>query len=153
LIPKEFFVVSAKAVSAVSQLNAFDLALKNAGISQCNIVPVSSILPRGCKETEWRMITAGSITYAVSARMDGEEGTSIGAGIAWAWEMSREFGIVAEAHGYMDRTALEETLDRRIREMAEIRGIRITPMKHRIEDLCVPMNNYGCVISTLVYCP
>ena len=38
MIPKEFFVASAKAVSPVSQLNAFDLALKNAGISQCNIV-------------------------------------------------------------------------------------------------------------------
>lgn len=153
MIPKEFFVASAKAVSPVSQLNAFDLALKNAGISQCNIVPVSSILPKGCKERKWRMITAGSITYAVAARMDGEEGTSIGAGIAWAWEKSQEYGIVTEAHGYMDQKALKETLDGRIKEMAEIRGIQITPMKHRIEVLHVPMNNYGCVISTLVYCP
>jgi arginine decarboxylase len=114
MIPKEFFVTSAKAISPVSQLNAFDLALKNAGISQCNIVPVSSILPPGCKERKWRKIPAGSITFVVAARMDGEEGSNIGAGIAWTWEKSGEFGIVAEAHGYMDKKALKVTLDGKI---------------------------------------
>jgi arginine decarboxylase len=153
MIPKEFFVTSAKAISPVSQLNAFDLALKNAGISQCNIVPVSSILPPGCKERKWRKIPAGSITFVVAARMDGEEGSNIGAGIAWTWEKSGEFGIVAEAHGYMDKKALKVTLDGKIKEMAGIRGISVTPMKDRIEVLRVPMGSYGCVVAILVYCP
>ncbi len=153
MIPKEFFVTSARAISPVSRLNAFDLALKNAGISQCNIVPVSSILPPGCKERKWRKIPAGSITFVVAARMDGEEGVNIGAGIAWTWEKSGEFGIVAEAHGYMDKKALKETLDGKIKEMAEIRGILVTPLRYRIEVLRVPMGNYGCAVATLVYCP
>jgi len=55
MIPKEFFVTSAKATSPVSELNAFDLALKNAGIAQCNIVPVSSILPENM--VLWRRLT------------------------------------------------------------------------------------------------
>ncbi|MFQ6068616.1 MAG: pyruvoyl-dependent arginine decarboxylase [Candidatus Bathyarchaeia archaeon] len=153
MIPKEFFVTSAKATSPVSELNAFDLALKNAGIAQCNLVPVSSILPPECKERKWRKLPAGAITHAVVARMDGDEGTTIGAGIAWAWEKEGKYGIVAEAHGYMDRKALKETLVWKIKEMAQIRGIEIGAIRFRIEVLRVPMDNYGCVIATLVYCP
>ena len=121
MIPKEFFITSGKGTSPVSELNAFDLALKKAGIAQCNLVPVSSILPRGCKEKKRKEIVAGAITYAVIARMDGDEGTTIGAGIAWAWEKDRKYGLVAEAHGYMDLKALRETLEWKIKEMAKIR--------------------------------
>ncbi len=86
MIPKEFFVTCGKAVSKVSPLNAFDLALVKAGIAQCNLVNVSSILPPGCKETKRKKIPIGSITYAVLARMDGNEGETIGAGVAWGWK-------------------------------------------------------------------
>ncbi len=153
MIPKEFFITSGKATSPVSELNAFDLALKKAGIAQCNLVAVSSILPPKCRNRKWRKIPAGSITHAVVARMDGGEGTTIGAGIAWAWELQRKYGLVAEAHGYMDMRALKETLQWKIKEMAEIRGIQIDKIKYRMEVLRVPMDNYGCVISTLVYVP
>jgi len=151
MIPKEFFITSGKATSPVSELNAFDLALKKAGIAQCNLVPVSSILPPGCKERKWKKITAGAITHAVIARMDGDEGTTIGAGIAWAWEKDRKYGLVAEAHGYMDFKALRETLEWKIKEMAKIREIEIDKINYRTEVLRVPMDNYGCVIATLVY--
>ncbi len=153
MIPKEFFITSGKAISPVSELNAFDLALKKAGIGQCNLVPVSSILPPKCENRKWRKIPAGSITHAVIARMDGGEGTTIGAGIAWAWESERKYGMVAEAHGYMDARALKETLQWKIKEMAKIRGIEIDTISYRMEVLRVPMDNYGCVISTLVYVP
>lgn len=153
MIPKEFFITSGKAISPVSELNAFDLALKKAGIGQCNLVPVSSILPPKCKHRKWRKIPAGSITHAVIARMDGGEGTTIGAGIAWAWESERKYGLVAEAHGYMDTRALKETLQWKIKEMAKIRGIKMARISYRMEVLRVPMDSYGCVISTLVYMP
>ncbi|MCZ2855890.1 MAG: pyruvoyl-dependent arginine decarboxylase [Candidatus Bathyarchaeota archaeon] len=153
MIPKEFFITSGKAISPISELNAFDLALKKAGIGQCNLVPVSSILPPKCRNRKWRKIPAGSITHAVIARMDGSEGTTIGAGIAWAWESERKFGLVAEAHGYMDARALKETLRWKIKEMAKIRDVQIDRISYRMEVLRVPMDNYGCVISTLVYVP
>ena len=85
--------------------------------------------------------------------MDGGEGTTIGAGIAWAWESERKYGLVAEAHGYMDARALKETLQWKVKEMAKIRGIQIDKINYRMEALRVPMDNYGCVISTLVYVP
>ena len=153
MMPKEFFVTSGKAVSPVSELNAFDQALKAAGIAQCNIVPVSSILPPNCKERRWRKIPAGAITFAVVARMDGNEGTTIGAGIAWAWEKEDRYGMVAEAHGYMDAKALKETLKWKIKEMANVRGVEIGEIKYRMEVLRVPMDHYGCVLAALVFCP
>jgi len=153
MIPKEYFVTSGRAVSPVSKLNAFDLALRNAKIDQCNIVPVSSVLPPGCRETTIKEIPPGAITFAVMARMDGEEGTTIGAGIAWTWERNRRYGLVAEAHGYMDEKALKETLEWKIREMAKIRGIEIDEIHYRIEAMRVPMDHYGCVIAVLVFVP
>lgn len=153
MIPKKFFVTSGKAISPVSELNAFDLALKKAGICQCNLVPVTSILPPNCEETKRRKIPAGSVTFAVIARMDGSEGTTVGAGIAWAWKKDMKYGIVAEAHGYMDQRALKEILEWKIKEMAKIREIEINGIKYRMEVLRVPMDNYGCVIAALVYLP
>jgi len=153
MIPKEFFVTSGKAISPVSELNAFDLALKKAGVEQCNIVLVSSILPPKCREVEPKNVPSGAITYAVMARMDGGEKTSIGAGIAWTWETARKYGLVAEAHGHLDQGSLEETLTWKIKEMAKIRGIQIRKVNCRKEVLNVPANSYGCVIALLVYLP
>ena len=153
MIPKEFFVTSGKATSPVSELNAFDLALKNAGIAQCNILSVSSVLPPGCKEIKWKQMPIGSITHAVVARMNAEGQATIGAGIVWAWEKDRRFGIVAEARGYMDQKTLEKTLEWKIKEMAKIREIEIDKINHRTETLQVSKNNYGCVIAALIYIP
>ena len=99
MIPKEFFVTSGKATSPISELNAFDSALKNAGIAQCNLVSVSSVLPPGCKEIEWKQMPIGSITHAVVARMNAEGEATIGAGIVWAWAEDKKYGIVAETYG------------------------------------------------------
>jgi arginine decarboxylase len=153
MIPKEFFVTSGRATSPISKLNAFDLALKNAGIAQCNLVSVSSVLPPGCKEIKLKQMPIGSITHAVVARMNAEGEATIGAGIAWAWEKDKKYGIVAEAHEYMDQEALEKTLEWKIREMAKIREIEIDKINHRTETLNVPTSNYGCVIAVLIYIP
>ncbi|UCE44256.1 MAG: pyruvoyl-dependent arginine decarboxylase, partial [Candidatus Bathyarchaeota archaeon] len=99
MIPKEFFVARGKVISSVSKLNAFDRALRDTGIAQCNLVQVSSILPPGCREGELREIHTGSVIYAVTARMDGTEGMTISAGIAWAWEKEGRYGLVVETHG------------------------------------------------------
>lgn len=153
MIPKEFFVTSGKATSPISELNAFDLALKNAGIAQCNLVSVSSVLPPRCKEVKLKQMPIGSITHAVVARMDAEGEATIGSGIAWAWEKDKKYGIVAEAHGYMDQRTLEETLEWKIREMAKIREIEMDKINYRMEALKVPTDSYGCVIAALIYIP
>jgi arginine decarboxylase len=153
MIPRKFFVTSGKAFSPTSELNAFDLALKRAGIAQCNLVQVSSILPKGCIQINPIEIPIGAITHAVIARMDGTEGENIGAAIAWSWEKEMESGIIAETHGYMDKKALLEIAEWKIREMAKIREIKINSIDFTCETLRVPMDNYGCVLAALVFYP
>jgi arginine decarboxylase len=153
MVPKEFFVTSGNASSPVSELNAFDQALKNAGIAQCNLVEVTSILPKGCLERTQIDIPIGAITYAVIARMNGTEGENIGAAIAWSWEKSGKCGIVAETHGYMDEAALLEIAEWKIMEMAKIREIEINEIHYMYETMRVPMDNYGCVLAALVFSP
>jgi arginine decarboxylase len=153
MIPKEFFVTSGKALSSVSKLNAFDQALEKAGIGQCNLVPVSSILPPKCKERKWKKMPVGSITHVVIARIDGDEKTTIGAGIAWAWGKNKEYGLVAEAYGQMSHKALKENLEVKIKEMAKVRNIELSEINYRIEVLKIPAGKYGCAVAALVYSP
>ena len=98
-----------------------------------------------------REIPAGSITHTVMARMDGTEGMIISAGIAWTWEKNRKYGLVAEAHGQMDRKSLTATLEWKIREMAKTRGIEISGISYQTEVLTVPLKNYGCTLAALIY--
>jgi len=155
-LPKKFFVTHGAATSSVSVLNAFDAALVKAGIAQCNLVNVSSILPPDAELTESVPITPGTITFTVLARMDGAPGETIGAGIGWAWGRSasgEKYGFVAEAHGYKDRQAIERELKWKLKEMAEIRGMKLEKIEVMSEFMEVPKGRYGCVIVALVYVP
>lgn len=153
LKPKRFFVTSGKALSRVSRLNAFDRALLEAGIGNCNLVPVSSIIPREAEECRICEIPAGSIVFVVIARMDGSGGEELGAGIAWAWERNRRFGLVVEAHDNIDSQKLKRILNDRLMEMAEARGVELMDIKYKIETLRVPKGYYGSVIAALVFPP
>ena len=156
MIPKEYFVTSGRAVSPVSKLNAFDLALRNAKIDQCNIVPVSSVLPPGCRETTIKEIPPGAITFAVMARMDGDPGERIGAGIGWGWAEKPDglrYGFVAEAHGYKDFKSLEREIFESLKEMARIRGMKLINYDVKMESLSIPKDMYGCAVAALVFVP
>ena len=67
LIPKEFFTTSGKAISGVSDLNAFDLALMHAGIEEQNLVAVSSIIPPEAVEVPRCRLPMGAVTHCVLA--------------------------------------------------------------------------------------
>jgi arginine decarboxylase len=151
MIPEKFFVTSGKATSPTSELNAFDLALKEAGIAQCNLVHVSSILPPNCQQVDLTPIPIGAITHVVMARMDGAGGERISAGIAWSFGAGNGHGIVAEASGHMDEKELKNTLRSRVREMARARDIEMGKISYRRETLDVPSGSYGCVMAALVY--
>jgi len=150
LIPKGFFVTGGKAIGKFSELNAFDNALKDAGIANCNLVEVSSIIPPNCREVPPRDIPVGSITYTVLSKAYGRNG-KISAGIAWGFAEKEGFGIVAEAYGSMDESVTRKILLERIHEMANVRGIRLRNVKYKIETLDVPKGSYGCVVVALVY--
>ncbi len=155
-IPKKFFVTSGVATSSVSPLNAFDAALAKAKIAQCNLVNVSSILPADATMVDNETIPAGTITFAVMARTDGDPGETIGAGVAWVWgntPSGQRYGMVAEAHGYKDKEAIDKELKWKLQEMAKIRELNIESIQTRSEFLEVPKGKYGSAVVALVYCP
>lgn len=153
--PKYFFVTSGAATSNISALNAFDNALIDAGIAQCNLVPVSSIIPANAVEIEPIKIPAGSVTYVVLARTDGQIGETIGAGIAWGFAKNKKtgerYGFVVESHGYRDKDSLKLDLSNKINEMANSRKMVLENLSMRVESLNIKNETYGCVIAAFVY--
>ncbi len=88
------------------KLQSFELALRDAGIEQYNLVRVSSIVPPHCKVVSKKQgisrLQPGQIVYVVLA----EEATSepsrlVGAGVGLAVPAQGEqFGYISEHHGF-----------------------------------------------------
>ncbi|MCD6203017.1 MAG: pyruvoyl-dependent arginine decarboxylase, partial [Methanophagales archaeon] len=106
MIPKAFFITSGVGM-AHDQDAAFDIALQDAGIGECNLVEVSSILPAKAEEIDKMSCTPGEITFCVLSRMAGKSGELIGAGVGYGWlrdsTNSPVFGIICEHHGHHSR--------------------------------------------------
>ncbi|MCX8174119.1 MAG: pyruvoyl-dependent arginine decarboxylase [Thermoplasmata archaeon] len=150
-IPTKFFVTSGKAISKVSDLNAFDLALLRAGIGEQNLVSVSSILPVGIKQVEKRTLPMGAITYCVLAQQRGGEGEMISAGIAYAFRKDGLGGYVAEGHMHGTQKSLKEVLRWKMEEMAKLRGVELEKINFKAEELAIPMDHYGVCLAACVF--
>ncbi len=155
-LPKKFFVTKGKAISSVSTLNAFDAALMAAKIENCNLVPVSSILPPDAQQVKNMKITPGTITFCVLARMDGESGETIGAGLAWGLVKGNDgtqFGIIAEEHSFNGEKYIQESLKEKLNEMAKIRNLELSEVNTAVEWMKVPKKKFGSVIVAIIYVP
>jgi arginine decarboxylase len=89
-----------------TRLQSFELALRKAGIEQCNLVRVSSILPPNCeilpRSRGLAQLKPGQITFVVLAEAASNEPSRlVGAGIGLAQPASgRRYGYISEHHGY-----------------------------------------------------
>jgi arginine decarboxylase len=151
LIPSRFFVTSSSATSTVSGLNAFDRALINAGIGEQNLLSVSSVIPVGAQLSAQCEIPMGAITHCVLAQMRGTEGEMIAAGVAYAFRKDGHGGYVAEGHLHGCKDSLKEDLKWKMEEMARIRNVELEEIHYAMEDLAVPVDNYGCCIASVVF--
>jgi arginine decarboxylase len=105
LIPTRFFLTRGVGRHKES-LESFELALRDAGISHYNLVPVSSIVPPACKliprDEGIRMLQPGEVVFLVLARNSTNEphrliASSIGVAIP---SRSEEYGYLAEHHSF-----------------------------------------------------
>jgi arginine decarboxylase len=114
--PKNFLIVAAKGIGKTG-LNAFDRALHEAGISDYNLVKISSIIPPGAKEVEEIKLPKGSLLpIAYGAITSSEEGRIISAAIAVGIpERESECGVIMELADYIK----EEEARERVKFMAE----------------------------------
>ncbi len=151
LVPSKFFITHSSAVSETSDLNAFDKALIQAGIGEQNLVSVSSVIPIGAIQIEPCKMSMGAITHCVLAQMRGCEGETIAAGIAYAYRKDGKGGYVAEGHIHGSAESLKELLKWKMDEMSRIRNVEFEEINFAIEDLKIPMDNYGCCVASLVF--
>ncbi len=157
LIPRAFFVTSGVGMD-FEQAIAFDLALRDAGISECNLVEVSSILPAKAEEIERSavMLTPGEITFCVMSRADGNSGEVIGAGIGYG-RIGREnengFGIICEHHGHYSREFLVAKISEKLYKMAETRihDMKIEGKKLEVKSVEVEVGKFGSAVVALVF--
>ena len=151
-VPRVFFVTSGRGVNRVSELNAFDLALRDAGLAEYNLVGVSSVLSPGIERVESLEsleLPRGAIVFCVLAQMNGDEGETISAGIAYAFREDGDGGYVVEGHGHLATHAMREILEWKMGEMAAHRDVELGGMEYRIEELSVPMDQYGACVAAL----
>lgn len=103
--PTKFFLTKGLGIHK-EYLRAFELALRDAGIAQFNLVSVSSILPPGCKkitiEKGLSFLKPGEIIFVVLARNETNEpnrlvSASIGCAIP---ARNKKYGYLSEHHSF-----------------------------------------------------
>lgn len=102
-VPKSAFL-TAGVGHARHPLAAFDAALRDAGVSHLNLVPVSSVFPPDCqlieREEGLKSLPPGAVTFVVMARHESSvPGTRIAAAIGLARPAdAAQYGYLAEHH-------------------------------------------------------
>jgi arginine decarboxylase len=134
MIPRYFFLT--KGVGKHREyLQSFELALRSAGIQQCNIVNVSSIIPSGCKlikrERGLKMLKPGEITFVVMAKNSTNEPhrlTAASVGVAIP-SRKEKYGYLSEHHsfGQTDDVAGDYAEDLAATMLATTMGIPFDP--------------------------
>lgn len=154
LIYKNFYICNGGGEDEASAINAFDAALMKAGISEVNLVPVSSILPERCFKLKTKPnIRIGEIVFCVLARLDGIKGEKISAGIACIYgnRGKKNYGLVMEAHGNVNAKTLRRDLGNRIDSMCKLRNFKIKEVEIVIESISKIKNKFGSTIVALIY--
>lgn len=104
-VPKKVFFTKGVGVSK-EQLTSFELALRDAGIAQYNLVPVSSIFPPNCKRVSrdegLQFLPPGSIVHCVISRnATNEPNRLIAASVGTAMPQdANNYGYLSEHHSF-----------------------------------------------------
>ncbi len=151
-IPKKYFITKGIGESDTSQLNAFDRALMNAGIAQCNLVSVSSILPKKAKRISFQEIKPGAITFVVLSRVSGETGDEISAGVGIAKTKNGAHNMIVETCGNGKAEEIREKLRSSLNEMADARGMVVDDAHYEMSTLKV-RKKYGAALAAVVLLP
>jgi len=114
-----------------AELRSFELALRDAGVEKCNLVPVSSILPPECqiipKNEGVNKIYPGMVTYTVMTRCAScEPHRLIAASIGCAVPANpRAYGYLSEHHGFgqNEKTAGDFAEDLAVEMLASTLGL------------------------------
>ncbi len=134
LIPRKMFFTRGIGVHK-QQLTSFEMALREAGIAQFNLVRVSSIFPPFCqvisREEGLALLQPGEIVFVVLAEMStNEPGRRIAAAVGMARPADpTKYGYLSEHHafGQTEREAADYAEDLAATMLATTLGIPFDP--------------------------
>lgn len=112
LVPRKVFFTKGVGVHEDAFIS-FELALKNAGIKDFNLVRVSSIIPPNCEVVDKRKglleLRLGQIVYCVMAKMTSNNaGKTVYASIGAAIPVNTKLnGYFVEDHGYCEPDSVD----------------------------------------------
>ncbi len=140
-IPTKFFLVAGKGDSEY-RLNAFDMALLDAGVGNTNLVKLSSILPPRCREISPVKFNLGElISIAYASMISTIKGEIIAAAVAVAIPEDENLnGLIMEHSG----PGTAEEIESIVRKKAElgmkyrnykIKEIKSISIEHTTEDI------------------
>jgi arginine decarboxylase len=159
-IPHDFFVTSGAGESDKDwHAGSFHMAVYDAGIQMCNIIPYSSILPEIADEVRMpKKLIHGSVMEVIMAREDSKRDVRATAGIVYGWlydprhNFRKVGGIVCEYHGPKTRRQAEDELDERIKELHEesYSRYKLKNLRFVITSI-VPERKYGTAIAAICF--
>jgi len=147
---RESFFAIAKGCgfSNVDSVSAFDHALIDAGIGNCNLVPVSSIIPAGALRLEHVPdLAPGTIVHCVLAKLlvhSNETGV-----VCLGYSLTNEYGIVAETSG-IDSIETNERCARMLKEMASKRPGQFCDPVIEVQQVECGENKHACGLVVLL---
>lgn len=147
--PRRYFVVKGKGLSRISELMAFNNALRNAGIHNVNLVPVSSILPPDIEEEQPHPLPPGSVVFVVMSERRLKGPAKISTGISWAH--GKPHGYVIEFHMGNSSLHTHTSLEEMWEEIRSERNLTLDKPRYLTEELEVPEGYYGSVVVALVF--
>ena len=148
IVPQRVFLTAGQGQHS-DRIHAFELALRDAGIEQCNLVPVSSVLPPGCRivdrEEGTVALVPGAITFCVMARDESDcDGTLLSTSVCIAVPKD------TSRHGYIGECAgngrPQEDIEADARELAQ--GMMATSLdieSSRADEICAAAPTISCV--------
>lgn len=142
-----------------SELSAYDDALFNAGIGNCNIIALSSVIPPGWEPDDQRGLAStprwGDRLYVVQAvaSSDGSRRAGLAAGIGWAL-FAHTGGLMVEHHAISPTEELaaadvERSIRLSIDDMCSRRGT--SPVKTGKVVVSVADNGPTCALVVAVF--
>ncbi len=149
IVPRKYFVTKGKGLSRVSALMAFNNALRDAGIHNVNLVPVSSILPPDIEEEPKRPLQPGSVVFVVMSEKRVRGPARISTGISWAH--GTPHGYVIEFHDGNSNSDTYSHLEAMWEEIRQEKNLKIGQPRYLTEELEVPEGYYGSVVVALVF--
>ncbi len=157
-IPKDYFITSGIGESDIAIYpGAFDKALKQAKIENCNIITYTSILPKEAKKIEEiPKLKHGCVLETIMARQDGKKGERLTAGliIGWVYKNGEKIGgLVSEYNGNLDEGEAKAELRKRLEEMFKERYDE----EYELKDIeihlrsFIPQKKFGCAIVAICF--